>query len=298
MKLTLGPVLFHWPADRLIDFYARIADEAPVDRVVVGETVCSKRSPFNEDVLHAAAARLERAGKEVALAGLALPTTRRERLAHARQMQGGDLVEIGDLSALRHLEPGAPFLVGPLINVYNETTLDWLASRGARAVCVPPELPLTWIRALTGRGPEVEVWGWGRAPLAISARCYHARLAGRSKDSCQFVCGEDPDGRDVETLDGQPFLAIDGVMTLSQAYVSVAADMVALEDAGVASVRLSPHDVDMVGVAEVFRAAADGAIDGAEAQARLGALAPGRAPANGYLHGKAGAIWVDEALVV
>ncbi|MCP3056298.1 U32 family peptidase, partial [Aurantimonas sp. LRZ36] len=37
MRLTLGPVLYNWPADEWSDFYARIADEAPVDRVVVGE---------------------------------------------------------------------------------------------------------------------------------------------------------------------------------------------------------------------------------------------------------------------
>ena len=28
--LTLGPLYFNWPARRLADFYARIADEAPV----------------------------------------------------------------------------------------------------------------------------------------------------------------------------------------------------------------------------------------------------------------------------
>ncbi|HUI94161.1 MAG TPA: U32 family peptidase, partial [Xanthobacteraceae bacterium] len=37
LALTLGPVLFNWPADRWRDFYVRIADEAPVDRVCVGE---------------------------------------------------------------------------------------------------------------------------------------------------------------------------------------------------------------------------------------------------------------------
>ena len=40
--LTLGPVLFNWSPDRLRDFYARIADEAEVDRVHLGEVVCGK----------------------------------------------------------------------------------------------------------------------------------------------------------------------------------------------------------------------------------------------------------------
>ena len=46
MQLTLGPVLFHWQPQAWRDFYFRIADEAPIDTVVVGEVVCSKRSPF------------------------------------------------------------------------------------------------------------------------------------------------------------------------------------------------------------------------------------------------------------
>ena len=36
--LTLGPVFFHWPADWLADFYRRIADEAPVERVTGWDT--------------------------------------------------------------------------------------------------------------------------------------------------------------------------------------------------------------------------------------------------------------------
>ena len=30
VALTLGPLFFHWPAERLRNFYFRIADEAPV----------------------------------------------------------------------------------------------------------------------------------------------------------------------------------------------------------------------------------------------------------------------------
>ena len=40
-------------------------------------------------------------------------------------------VEVNDLTALRHMPLGRPFWVGPLVNVYNEGTLRWLAKRGA-----------------------------------------------------------------------------------------------------------------------------------------------------------------------
>src|SRR5690606_18938147 len=115
---------------------------------------------------------------------------------------------------------GRPHVIGPYINVYNETTLAYLAQRGASAICLPPELPLGSIGAIAAANDEiaVEVFAWGRSPLAISARCYHARVHGLTKDGCQFVCGEDPDGLDVDTLDGQAFLSINGVQTLSRSY--------------------------------------------------------------------------------
>lgn len=58
MQLTLGPVLFHWQPELWRDFYFRVADEAPVDTVVVGEVVCSKRSPFFAEHMPAVVERL------------------------------------------------------------------------------------------------------------------------------------------------------------------------------------------------------------------------------------------------
>ena len=48
LELTLGPLFFHWSAAEIGDFYARIADEAPLDRVYVGEVVCGKRAPLGK----------------------------------------------------------------------------------------------------------------------------------------------------------------------------------------------------------------------------------------------------------
>ena len=70
--LTLGPILFNWKPEKRRDFYFRIADEAPIDCVYLGEVVCSKREPFFVDDLPAIAERLRAAGKQVALSTLAL----------------------------------------------------------------------------------------------------------------------------------------------------------------------------------------------------------------------------------
>ena len=79
MQLTLGPVLFNWAPEAWRDFYFRIADEAPVDTVVIGEIVCSKRSPFIADHLPVVVDRLAAAGKQVTLASLILVSLPRER---------------------------------------------------------------------------------------------------------------------------------------------------------------------------------------------------------------------------
>ncbi|MEC5290259.1 U32 family peptidase [Aurantimonas sp. C2-6-R+9] len=295
MRLTLGPVLYNWPADDWSDFYARIADEAPVDRVVVGEVVCSKRLPFYQNRIPEVVERLQRGGKEVVLASLGLVTLRRERRMLAELVESGLPVEVNDLTALRHLAPGTPFTVGPLVNVYNRGTLGFLARRGGISFCLPPELAFSSVATLAatgaGFGVDIEVWAFGRLPLALSARCYHARLAGLAKDSCQFVCEQDPDGLPVETLDGQPFLAINGVQTVSERWANLAGDLAPLAEAGVGALRLSPHTGDMVEVARLFRAAADDRIAPDEALAELAALAPERRFANGFLFGQSGAEW-------
>ena len=293
-ELTIGPLQFNWTADAFVDFYAKIADEAPVDRVVVGELVCSKRLPFYADRIAAVVERLERGGKTVALASLALPTLERERRA-ARDLaeQTACEVEINDLTLLRWMRPERPFAVGPLVNVYNEMTLAYLARLGARRFCLPPELPIASVGALAKAAgavdARVEVWAYGRIPLAISSRCTHARIHGLTKDSCQFVCAGDPDGLTVRTLDGADFLAVNGVQTLSHVTANLIGDCASLAAAGVAALRLSPHSGDFVAVTRAFADAAAGRISGEEGLARLGRIVRDAEFSNGFLFGDCGA---------
>jgi collagenase-like PrtC family protease len=296
-RLSLGPVFFHWDAAELRDFYFRIADEAPVEIVHVGEVVCSKRAPFFLPHLAAVVERLERAGKTVVLSSLALITNERER-REVRELCGavGVLVEANDVGTIALLA-GRPHVVGPFVNVYNEATLAYFAQRGARRVCLPAELPAGSVGRLAGTGvTEVEVMVWGRLPLAISARCFHARAHRLHKDGCQFVCGRDRDGLVVQTLEGEPFLAINGVQTLSHTWCNLAGEVPALARQGVGVFRLVPMEVDMVAVATVFHGVLEGAIEADAAVARLQALAPDAVFANGVLHGREGRAYVRAAL--
>lgn len=292
--LTLGPVLFHWEAAAWRDFHLRIADEAPVDTVVIGEVVCSKRMPFVAEHLPAVIDRLRAGGKQVLLATLALPTLERERRAIA-ELAASELgmVEANDVSVLPVLADRR-HAIGPFVNVYNEGTAGWLAARGAVRICLPPELPAASIATIAravAPATAIEVFAFGRIPLAISARCYHARAHGLHKDNCRFVCGEDPDGMPVETLDAEPFLAVNGLQTLSHAAMNLIEDIPLLAQAGVRALRLSPQRCDMVSVAGIFRDVLDGRSEPARMRAALAELLPGIPFANGFLHGQVGAGW-------
>ncbi|CAH1680115.1 Ubiquinone biosynthesis protein UbiV [Hyphomicrobiales bacterium] len=294
MQLTLGPVLYHWQPERWRDFYFRIADEAPVDTVVVGEAVCSKRTPFKQDHIPTVVERLEAAGKRVLHASLILVSLPRERRQTRELMQAAEAeVEINDLTCLASLD-GKPFTVGPFVNVYNEASAGFLAARGASRICLPPELPLPAVASIAAALPQVaiEVFAFGKVSLAISARCYHARAHKLTKDNCRFVCEQDPDGMPVATLDGAGFLSVNGVQTLSHGCASLLGDIPALREAGVASLRLSPQDCDMVAVVRLFRDVVEGRLGAEEAEQRLGALYPDVPLANGFLHAAPGHLHV------
>lgn len=294
MQLTVGPNPFFWPADRWAQLYDDLC-ASPVDRVVLGEMVCSKRLPFYQDRIPAAIARLQDAGKQVALSSLALVTLKRERKSSSELVEMGVEIEVNDLTALAYLPENTPFSVGPLVNVYNESTLRWLARRGANRICLPPELPLKSVEILAkagaGLGVEIEVWGHGRVPLAISGRCYHARLHGRTKDNCQFACEDDADGLSVRTLDDQPFLAMNGVQTLSDSHASAAHQVGALADAGVAALRLSPQSRDFVQVCHLYRQLLEGELNGEAVVTALMAMDADLRLSDGFLTGDRGADW-------
>ena len=296
-KLTLGPILFHWPAQQKLDFYARIADEAPIDTVCLGEVICSKRTPFFDKHYKEVAERLERGGKKIVYSTLAVVMLKRERNAMKSLCSKDDLeIEVNDTSALWYLS-GKPHRVGPLMNVYNEETMTYFAERGATHFSLPVELPRPAIDVLGQHaaklGVSIEVQVFGRASLALSARCYHARAHNRIKDNCQFVCEEDPDGMPLNTLSGQEFLTVNGIQTLSRTYLNLLPDLNGLRAAGVSDFRLVPHTQDMVEVAWIFRDALDSKVSLQRAQNRLESMQFPAVFANGFWHGQPGHVWVQ-----
>lgn len=294
-KLTVGPILFHWPAEKKRDFYFRIADEAPVDTVYLGEVICSKRAPFFESYYADVADRLIRAGKTVVFSSLAEVMIPRERKMTAGLCEMEEFeVEVNDASALYHMR-GKPHRIGQYFNTYNESALDYLADGGATHIALPAELPRGSLEILAGaagmRDVNLEVQVYGRVGLALSARCYHARAHGRVKDNCQFVCEDDPDGMLLKTLGGKEFLCVNGVQTLSYTCLNLVHEVTEMMAMGLRIFRLSPHDCDMVAVANCFSGVLSGDMAPEDAEARINELGLDAPFSNGFYHGREGYSW-------
>ena len=258
MQLSVGPLLYWWPRAALLDFYAELAD-SPVQSIVLGELVCSRRNEIKFDEWLAIARELRAAGKEVRLATMALVMSEAElRMLRRVCEQDEFAVEAGDAAALAVLARlgRRPLTLGPHINVYSEAALNEHAELGADRWVAPVELSLDAVgRINSGRsGIETEVWGFGRLPLAFSARCFTARHHRLQKDDCQFRCRDDADGLLLKTEEGQDFLALNGIQTQSAALQCLIAQGHALAEAGVRLLRLSPCGSEFSRVVRLFDA--------------------------------------------
>ena len=294
MALSIGPVLYYWSRETLLNFYADVA-ESSADSVVLGELVCSRRCEMKTSDWLALAADLASAGKEVVLATQALIESESDLRTLRRIAEQGDfMVEAGDASALQVLAGmKARFVLGPHINVYNQPALQQYIAMGAARWVAPVELPLSDVAIINAQGAllPTEMFAYGRMPLAFSARCFTARHYRLSKDQCEFRCRDDADGLLLSTSDGAPFFVLNGIQTQSAAQQCLIEDRAALLAAGVSRLRLSPSSQGFGEVIKAFDAVMN---QGADAEAALTELKSASLPGglvNGFAHARAGMEW-------
>jgi len=290
MKLAVGPVLYYWSRDALLDFYAAIAGSA-AEVVYLGEVVCSRRRSLRFEDWVGLARDLRNAGKEVVLSSQALVESEPELRALRRLAANGEFaVEANDASALALLAGAPGFVAGPHLNVYNEETLAWVAELGAKRWVPPVELGREALRVLQEKRPpglETEVFAYGRLPLAFSARCFTARHYNLPRDDCQFRCLEHPDGLPLATREGEPLLNLNGTQTQSARVHDLSAAVGELRGLGVDVLRVSPQASHIDEIISVFRALIDGTVGADDARGRLDAARPAAA-CNGYWYDRPG----------
>lgn len=289
-KLSLGPILYYWDRDTVIDFYRQVA-ESPVDIVYLGETVCSKRRLMREADWLEIAAELENAGKQVVLSTLTLLEASSE-LGKMKSICANKnySVEANDMAAINLLAGKADFVTGPAINIYNARTLKVLAKQGLKRWVYPVELSRDTLADLLKdkpEGVETEVFVYGRLPLAYSARCFTARSHNLQKDDCQYRCLDDPDGLMLKTREDDPFLVLNGIQTQSAKACNLITEIDDMKKIGVDILRISPQSRHTIEIIKLFHDCVHGKQSTDAASRALESLAPA-GTCNGYWHGGAG----------
>jgi collagenase-like PrtC family protease len=289
VRLSLGPIQYHWPREKMLDFY-RVIESTSVDIVYLGETVCSKRRSFRYLDWIAVADRLQAAGKEVVLSTLALVEANSE-LGYVRKLcnNGKFTVEANDMSAVQMLAGKTRFIGGATLNIYNPGTMSKLVDLGLTRWVMPVELSKSVLAGFQKEMPvaiESEVFAWGRLPIAYSARCYTARAHEVSKDDCANCCVDYEDGLMLSTREDESFLVINGIQTQSasvQCLIHESNDPATGPDI----LRISPQSENTEHVISLFHQARSGSLKVAEAAYRLERLSPAGL-CDGYWYGEAG----------
>ncbi|GGC98306.1 U32 family peptidase [Halopseudomonas salina] len=293
MKLSMGPILFYWQRQEIMDFYASMASQ-PLDAIYLGETVCSKRRALSlDDWLGLARDLRSESDAEVVISGMALIEAASELSTLRRLCENGDVrVEANDMAAVQYLrQRGVEFTGGPSLNLYNAYALDEMVRLGMTRWVPPVEVSEALLRNLVGQArkeglqiPEIEIYAWGYLPLAYSARCFTARADNRPKDDCGFICQDYPEGLPLLSQEGQPLFTLNGIQTMSAGITNLLAEYPRMNVMGVDMLRISPAARDMEAVVRSF----DQVRQGAEPPLAIDGC-------NGYWYGEPGMLRVEEA---
>lgn len=293
MKLSMGPILFYWKRQEIIDFYASMAAQ-PLDAIYLGETVCSKRRALSlDDWLGLARDLRSETDAEIVISGMALIEAASELSTLRRLCENGEVrVEANDMAAVQYLsQAGVEFTGGPSLNLYNAYALDELVRLGMTRWVPPVEASEALLRNLICQArqeelglPEIEIYAWGYLPLAYSARCFTARAENRPKDDCAFICQDHPEGMPLLSQEGQSLFTLNGIQTMSAGVSNLLAEYPRMHAMGIHMLRLSPAARGMEDVIHSFDQVRRGgepplAVDGC----------------NGYWYGQPGMLRVEEA---
>ena len=290
MKLALAPISYYWTKEAVYRFYDAMQD-VPVDIVYLGETVCAKRHELRHDDWLEIAGRLRDAGKEVVLSTQVLLESDTHLNTMRKMVQNGVFpVEANDMGAVRLLAGNSRFVAGMHLNIYNPPALRLMSDMGAGRWVMPLEMNQVDLAGMLESKPdgmEVEVFGYGRMPLAFSARCFTARHYNLPKDDCRFHCLSHPDGLFLKTREDADFLVLNGIQTQSGRIYCLLRELPVLEKMGVDIIRISPQWEGTPDVVRLYADVLSGHLPVIQAESALEKIMPA-ASCNGYWYAMPG----------
>ena len=261
MKLSLGNLLFFWSQQKVGDFYDH-AKTSIADTVYIGESVCSKRRELKLEDWLALGKDLSQHGKQVVLSSLALLEAKSELAVLKKVCDNGDfIVEANDFAAVHLLSSQhIPFVAGASLNVYNQHDLQYLYKKGMQRWVMPVELSKDWLSDMIEgckelgihKKFEIEVYGFGHLPLAYGARCFTARSENRPKDDCNLCCINYPQGRHIDSQEGEELFLMNGIQTLSGKAQNLINDLPHMQGL-VDMVRINPHSLESLTWLTLFK---------------------------------------------
>ena len=103
LDLTLGPILFFWSKETILDFYQQMALQ-PLEMIYLGETVCSRRQELRVADWIDLAHDLATSGKKIILSSQVLMESESD-LKRLRKLTEQDdfIIEANDLGAVKLL---------------------------------------------------------------------------------------------------------------------------------------------------------------------------------------------------
>lgn len=290
MDLTLGPVLFDWGREKLLEFYKEAAGW-PVSDVYLGEVVCHRKRGLTLDDIKGIGEELQNSGKNVILSTLALVSDDKELDFVREACRLPFAIEANDASALQMAKGKKWLVAGPHITSYNYDSVKFLKDIGVSRVVFPVELSKEAMGAITSKTDiETEAFVYGKLPLAFSWRCYTSRAFGLMKSNCKFDCRKFPEGMMIETLEKKPLFIVNGTQIMSALTMNLIDKLGELRDIGVKKARISPQYAATGDIIKVFKERLDGRISLEESNGRLKTYEK-TGFCNGWYHAKAG--WED-----
>ncbi|MBL4765681.1 MAG: U32 family peptidase [Colwellia sp.] len=264
MKFSLGPNLFFWPKTDIEQFYQQ-AKTSSADIIYLGETVCSKRRELRaKDWLSLGRELAQETNKEIVISTMTLLESPAEIITLKKLCDNGDLlVEANDLSAVQIMHDlNMPFVAGSAINCYNLSTLKVLLKQGMVRWLMPVELCGDWLATILNQAVdenirnqfECEVFSWGYLPLAYSARCFTARSENKAKDDCQYCCINYPQGRKMNSREGEQIFVLNGIQTMSAYQYNLINEVAQLNNMGVDIIRISADSEQAFAQLDKFKA--------------------------------------------